>query len=386
MATIDWPSGQPWLPTRFALSASNPRSAWVSFFTGQQQSIAHAGQRLRIEMTLPACSYAAAAAREAYLMQLASTGDLVRLWHFQRPMIAGDLRGDTVVYQNTAAGARSLRVGGARPPKNLLTATTSFESAADWTYSGSLVVTANQEARPDSASVFADVIDDTSNTSISSATQTRTVPDDGQTYTGSIYVLKTSGGTSKTFRLLVDLMGGTTVSNSIRINTDNGNILAGSGVVTSSADNRYWRLSTTITNNASGNTSLRYLLNPAVGQHNNSANDATAMGSHVVWGAQLEAAPAVTTWDGTPDVKGGDVLGAGSQLLIVQSAGAAQSSLPYITVPLAMPLRTAVTAGQPVTWFKPTGNFQLLGESLGAIEYMPGRYQSATNLQFVEVF
>jgi hypothetical protein len=57
-----------------------------------------------------------------------------------------------------------------------------------------------------------------------------------------------------------------------------------------------------------------------------------------------------------------------------------------LDVPLALPLRTAVTAGDPVTWFKPVGNFQLVGESVQAIEYLPGRYQAAVTLQFVEVY
>jgi hypothetical protein len=388
MATLDWPAGTTWAPARFALSATTPRSAWASFFTGQQQSIAHAGNRLRIDMTLPPCTYAAAAYREAFLLQLASTGDYVRLGHFQRPMIAGDLRGSPVAYENTAAGARTLRVSKGTTPNTLLTATQTFNSAADWTVVGDLVVTPNVAERPDSSTLTADRIEDTSTTLSSNISQTVAVLDDSATYTASIYVLKTSGGTSKTLALFMIFYGGSSEpSRDVRINTDTGAILSGTAVVTSSADGEYWRLSASLANNGTGNTTLQYRIDPARCQHNSAVTDVTATGSHVVWGAQLEQRSSVSTYEGTPEVKGGDVLSVGaSQLLIVGPDGAQQIGVPYIAVPLALPLRTAVTAGDVVAWNKPTGNFQLLGDSLAAIQYLPGRYQAAIELQFGEVY
>ena len=50
MAILDWPTGQPWKPTRMTFGASTPKSAWSGFFTGQSQSISHLGDRLRVEI------------------------------------------------------------------------------------------------------------------------------------------------------------------------------------------------------------------------------------------------------------------------------------------------------------------------------------------------
>lgn len=383
MATLDWPSLPGFKPSGFRFGASTPKSAWGGFFTGQAQRISHLADRLRAEMTLPPCSLADAGAREAFFMQLASSGDWVRLGHFLRPHPLGDMRGTPTVYANTAAGARTIKIGKATTPTNLLTGTQAFDSAADWTLDN-LTVTANTHARPSTATVSADTLTDASS-SAGNIHQDLTVADDTATYTGSVYVRKTSGGTSKTFTLTMQLIGGSAAMNILRINTDSGAILGGTGAVTSSSDNVYWRISASVTNDASGNTTLRFRLDPARGEHGSATTTAATTGSAVVWGAQLEPGATMTDYEGTPALRGGDIFGVGTQLLITGYKGEVQNSSPYLDVPLALPLRQAATAGDAVTWDRPTGNFQLLGD-MSQVEYLPGRYQAALNLQFVEAY
>ncbi len=381
MATLDWPAGPAWCPTRLAFGAVTPRSAWAGFFTGQQQSISHAGTRLRVDMTLPPCDYAAAAMREAYLLQLASTGDWVRLRHMQRPVPAGTLRGAPTIVSAAAAGATSIVVQGAGTTVNLLSEAQAFDAP---TWIADATVTPNVAEVPNGASVRADQITDSSPTVYQEVYQDVTVPDDTQAYTVSVYVAATSGGTSKTFSMETTFSGGTSTGFSLRVNTDTGAILSGTGVVTSLDSGTWWRISFVHSNNGSGNTTLRYVLYPARCAHNSATPDPTQTGSAIVWGPQVERGTTLTALS-QPTLAGGDMLGVSSQLLMVGYAGALQTSGASMTIPLATPLHTALAGGEAVTWFQPTGNFQLLTD-LQQLEYLPGRYQGPVNLSFGEVY
>lgn len=94
-------------------------------------------------------------------------------------------------------------------------------------------------------------------------------------------------GTSPTFGLNFALTGGTPVTGNLRVNTDTGAILAGN-LFTSEDYGRYWRVSTTIANNSSGNTTLACQIYPATAQYGSNADVATATGSAVIYGAQAE--------------------------------------------------------------------------------------------------
>ncbi len=110
MATIDWPTTRAFTPARMKLGVSVPKAAWAAPWTGQVQSISHLSDRLMCTLTLPPCNPANAALREAFLFSLASTGDWVRMRHWQRPIPLGTLRGSPTVQANAAAGARTLSV------------------------------------------------------------------------------------------------------------------------------------------------------------------------------------------------------------------------------------------------------------------------------------
>ena len=384
MAILDWPTGKAWRPTRMTFGASTPKSAWSGFFTGQSQSISHFGDRLRVELTLPPCSYADAGVREAFLMQLASAGDWVRLWHMQRPQPQGDMRGSPTLNSDAAAGARSILVLGAQNLGNLLTATQAFQSATEWVPTTGMTVSANVAARPGSTNIAADQLTDGTTLSTALVAQAITVPDDTSSYTASIHVKQTSGGTAPTFALGVELSGGTTLSNNPRLNTDLGTVLIGTATVTST--DGYWRISAPITNNGTGNTTLTVRLYPSIAAYGLHVADPTVMGNAVVWGAQVNPGATATGYQGFPDLDGGDIIGCGGQLLPVAYTGAQQGNSITMTVPLALPLRQAISAGTPVVWDQPTGNFQLLSGDLSQVEYLPGRYQGAVTLSFVEAY
>jgi hypothetical protein len=168
---------------------------------------------------------------------------------------------------------------------NLVLRSSDFANAA-WVNIGTPVVVSDSTIAPDGTTT-ADTLTDDDAVVFEGKQQVFVVPNDGTSYTASIYVLKTSGGTSKTFGINFSLTGGTSVVGNFRINTDTGAILAGTGTVKSIGN--YWRISTPVTNNTSGNTSLTVQYYPATAANNQSLDDGTQTGSAVVWEAQVEA-------------------------------------------------------------------------------------------------
>ena len=81
----------------------------------------------------------------------------------------------------------------------------------------------------------------------------------------------------------------------------------------------------------------------------------------------------------------GDVLGVASQLVQVGYGGAVADGAGAMVVPLALPLRRAVTAGAAVTWDKPTGTFQILSLD-PTFDYVPRQMQMGLNVEFAEVY
>lgn len=82
---------------------------------------------------------------------------------------------------------------------------------------------------------------------------------------------------------------------------------------------------------------------------------------------------------------GGDILGIAGQLCMTGSAGATANGGGVLTVPLAVPLRKAISGGAAVTWSAPTGTFQLAADSLA---YVIGRqgWHAPLEVPFVEVY
>lgn len=110
MSTVDWPAGRHFTPAGLTVGVKASSSSWSAFFTGQTQSVSHDASRLRFSMTLPPCRAAAAAEREAFLMQLVTRGDWVNLGHIVRPVPLGTMRGTPTVSANAAASATAVSI------------------------------------------------------------------------------------------------------------------------------------------------------------------------------------------------------------------------------------------------------------------------------------
>lgn len=146
------------------------------------------------------------------------------------------------------------------PATNLFTET----NLNNWTKNGASTSTSQYVTPFDDAAYG---ITDDSTTGYLSIQRVVTVPNDSASYTVSLMVRKTTGGTSARLGFNVSLSGGTQVVLQPRFNSDTG--VATGGTVVDYGDWWYWYF--TITNNSTGNTSLSYSFYPATSTYN--AND-----------------------------------------------------------------------------------------------------------------
>ena len=186
--------------------------------------------------------------------------------------------------------AEGLLIEGQRT--NLATYSNTF-SDASWVAVGTKTVVASAVLSPEGIA-NAWTLTDSSAVAFDGIQKTVTVANDAAAYTFSIFIAKTSGGTSNTFGINLAISGGTLVSNNARINTDLGTVLIGTATVTSVG--AWWRVSVPITNNTSGNTSLVVQLYPATNTYNLSASVAATTGSATIYGAQIEAGNFITSY------------------------------------------------------------------------------------------
>ena len=110
-------------------------------------------------------------------------------------------------------------------------------------------------------------ITDSNTGAYSNISRNITVPNDSASYTVSLMVRKTTGGTSARLGFNIGFNGGTLVATNPRFNSDTG---VGTGNSIDFGDWWYWYF--TITNNSSGNTNLYCDFFPATGVHNGTDN------------------------------------------------------------------------------------------------------------------
>lgn len=179
---------------------------------------------------------------------------------------------------------------------NLALWSEAFDNAT-WTNVGSPTVSANAVVAPDGATT-ADTITDASAAESRGKRQTVAVANDAATYTASVYLAKTVGTPTHFPCMNLRFTGGTLVDAYVVVNTTTG-ALFDSAVSTASAESvgDYWRVSLTVANNASGNTSALLSLYPAWrGDLTATDLDVSTTGAATFWGAQLEAGTSATSY------------------------------------------------------------------------------------------
>lgn len=379
MATIDWPGTRAFTPRSVTFGVESAKSRFQGAFTNNREVVPHLASRLVATLTLGSVVTAQEAdERAAFLMALESTADWVRFGPLHRLVNRGTLAGNPLVGAAGSAGTRSLTLKRVRQAGNLLTHVMAFDQAP-WV--NTATVTVNTTANPTNGVVNADTITDTSTTVTQRVTQAVSVPADTATYTFSIYVLKTSGGTAPTFSPALQFTGGASpITLQPRVNTDTGAVLSGTATVTSVGS--WWRVSVTGANDGTHTTCTVFAF-PAFGVYGSSVQDVTTTGAKVVWGAQLEIGSAPTAVLTGARVQAGDMLSVGGNLLMV-SAEAASNSTGNLVVPLALELPADVTVDTPVEVISPTGVWELATDGI-ALDYSRGSVQQGIALPFRQV-
>jgi hypothetical protein len=292
------------------------------------------------------------------LLQLRGRVNHLALHDPVRAAPQGNLRGSPILNATAAAGATSLVLANVRHANNLLIYQRSFDNAV-WFLGTGATVTADTTASPPGSS-SADTITDPNAAGSAYVRQSVAVADDSSTYVGSVFVRKTSGGTSPTFGFRLDYDGGSGVTALAKFNTDTGAVLSGTMDVEDYSAT-WWRISKSLANDASGNTALRLDMLPAIATHGLSPTDATATGSAIVWSAQLQPGTTPTAYD-LADLKAGDWLqigtGVGTSQLVKVTADAQETNAGTMTLSFEPPLRTAISGAAAVTWDRPVAYYK----------------------------
>lgn len=295
---------------------------------------------------------------QALLLKLRGRVNHLEAYDYARPAPAGTLRGTLSLNASASAGATSIVLAGVRSQRNLLTQTRAFDGSA-WTAVNGGTATANTATAPD-GTVSADTLTDANGASVAGRRQTVTIPDDTASYTGSVYLLKTTGATSTTVQVQLVLVGGTTVTRQLRIDTDAGTIMTGTGNIVS-ADANWWRVDMTATNNASGNTQARLDVFPAVDAHGSAGSVGATTGSCTAWGAQIELGSSVSDY-APATLLAGDWLqigtGLGTSQLVSTVDDAVEAIDGTMTVVFEPPLRTAFSPATAVAWDRPVAYYK----------------------------
>jgi hypothetical protein len=181
---------------------------------------------------------------------------------------------------------------------NLLLRSEEFNDAS-WVTgaSGNATVTPNATQSP-IGTLTADLLDDSSTTQVQAKSQANAITSSSRAYTASVYI-KQNSSSVVSLRLSIGT-GGTTVAGEVVVNLASGAAQWRSGAsnvgttfAAVNTGNGWFRVSVTVTDNATGNTSATVELRPAFAATYSDTLDVTAQGSAYYWGAQLEQSSTV---------------------------------------------------------------------------------------------
>lgn len=370
MAIIDWPTTRPFAGALFSLALDVKESTYTGFLTGNRTRRSNLADRMRGTLTLPPCMTPVdAAAREALLMGVRSTGDWLRLAMPHRRYPLGNFGGSPTVATTVAAGARSVVIGGVKArPNILLNGGFEIDSNADgvadgWTNyaSGSVgTVTRYGLTGPLLAGEVGARIQAAQSSALNGALgflSTAVPVVAGATYTATA-AMQASAGASCVISIAWLGAGGVYISEA-----------------SSSHDISLARRSCSGVAEAGALTAqvICYVY----------STSGIALDFNVD-NVQLEANAAASTYGGLAVAAAGDFLGVGGNLLMVAYAGATANDAGVMTVPLAVPLPKAISSGAAVTWNAPTGLWELDDDGL-QLDYSAGLLQGGIAIPLRQV-
>jgi predicted phage tail protein len=231
------------------------------------------------------------------------------------------------------------------PRTNLLTYSEQLDNVAAWTASSGGAVTANTTIAPD-GNLTADTITDSSTTAYGYIDNIVTVPSNSATYTFSTYLKQ---GTAAESTIISYLLGGTTPLGggfytditwaTMAVSTNCG------GTVTA-VGGGWYRVTSNITNNNTGNVSLYSRIAPS------GIFSTTVTGTVIAWGAQLEVASAATAYIPTGSTKVSTITSATLDApVVIDSAAIISLQMPDGTFADSTLLQSPSTTGYTVvTW------------------------------------
>lgn len=370
------------VPQAFQATLVPQVRTFASPYGGAGQALDLLGEKWRFELELPPCLRTDAAAREAFLHRLQGGAHTVALHHFGRPYPRGTARGTVTLSSGASAGATSIAVTGVRGGRNLLTHSQAIDDAT-WNKSNCSVI-ASTTTDPLGGSTAERIVEDTT------ASVGRYVAESvswtaGTTYCISLYLREVTAGAKRYGGILVpsaaagtntgvqwDLATGT--------QTDTAGTVVASGAI--AGENSWWRVwcAVTATTTVTAGVQIRFD-DAAPGIGGSYTGDGTS-GLHI-WGVQVEVGSYPTEYGGNGTLLAGDVLGLGSQLLMVAedfTAAAAGTG----TVQLVNRVRVAQSTGAAVTWAMPTAPFALVDAGGIPAAYGPGAAAPRLSLAFEE--
>ncbi len=375
MAIIDWPTTRPFAGALFSLALDVKESTYTGFLTGNRTRRSNLADRMRGTLTLPPCmSPVDAAAREAVLMGVRSTGDWLRLAMPHRQYPQGTLRGVVTASASAGAGARSVSIAGATAGVNLLANSgfeidTSGDGIADgWEAydNGSATGVARSlvagSSSPTAQRLFASTLGPASSDLVGVR---RTAP--YPVTAGSVYSLAADfTGSAATFEveLYVDWLN------------------SGGAVV--SASRQSWTAPLGwARRQLNGITAPAGAVTAHIYAWMHQASSGTGLQAYVD-NVQFEAGPAATDYAGLPTLLPGDWLGIGGNLHQVAYPGVTLNDAGAGAVPLSLPLPKAVASSAAVTWNAPTGLWELDDDGL-QLDYSAGLLQGGIAIPLRQV-
>ena len=191
-----------------------------------------------------------------------------------------------VVHSRASVGYYLGADGYLHDSKNVCLQSQTFDNAS-WLDDGTPVITANSAVAPDGTTT-ADTFEDNSAAATEGQYQPITIADDGASWCASVFVKKKTAEAGYVAGLTVSVTGGSGVGVVALINAYTGHTLF-SGATTSGVEDHgtYWRLWASVTNNASGNTTLNVGIYPAYrADLASAAAEVASVGTHEFWGAQ----------------------------------------------------------------------------------------------------